>query len=260
MSTGITRIADDFWNLRGSFRIAGLVDIGTHISLVRRGNGKFVFLDSYTLSEGQLQELETITGGARNVEAILNLHPFHTVHVRDMHRRFPKAKLYGTVRHHDKFPELPWEKLPTEQAKLHAKYAADFEFSVPRGVDFLSADQNVHFSSVLALHKASATIHVDDTLMYIILPLAARLLGKPDLLSFHPTLSRALEQRAGAAAEFRGWAEELIERWGKAENLCAAHTATLTAADNRGDSIEKRLRKALSKVAGTLRSHQRKYG
>lgn len=260
MSTGITRIADGFWNLRGSFRIAGLVDIGTHISLVRRANGKFVFLDSYTLSTDQLKELEEITGGAKNVEAILNLHPFHTVHVRDMHQRFPKAKLYGTVRHHDKFPELPWQTLRTEQAKLHARFAADLEFSVPRGVDFVSADQNVHFSSVLALHKASQTIHVDDTLMYIRLPLAARLLGKPDLLSFHPTLSRALEPRAGAAADFRAWAEELMERWSKAENLCAAHTATLTAADNRGDSIQTRLRKALAKVAGTLRTHQRKYG
>lgn len=260
MSTGISCIADGFWNLRGSFRIAGLVDIGTHISLVRRGNGKFVFLDSYTLSTDQLKELEEITGGVKNVEAILNLHPFHTVHVRDMHARFPKAKLYGTVRHHDKFPDLPWQKLRTEQPKLHAKYAADFEFSVPRGVDFVSADQNVHFSSVLALHKASQTIHVDDTLMYVRLPLAARLLGKPDLLSFHPTLSRALGKRAGAAADFRAWAEELIERWGSAQNLCAAHTATLSAGDNRGDPINKRLRKALAKVAGTLRSHQRKYG
>ena len=35
---------------------------------------------------------------------------------------------------------------------------------------------------------------------------------------------------------------------------------TLTATDNRGDSIQTRLRKALAKVAGTLRSHQRKYG
>ena len=260
MSTGITRIADDFWNLRGSFRIAGLVDIGTHISLVRRGNGKFVFLDSYTLSEPQLQEIEAITGGARQVEAILNLHPFHTVHVRDMHARFPQAKLYGTARHLQKFPDLPWQKLRTEQPRLHAKYAADFEFTVPRGVDFISADENVHFSSVLALHKASGTIHVDDTLMYIPLPLPLRLIGKADLLSFHPTLSRALERRAGAAADFRDWAEELITRWGSAQNLCAAHTATLTATENRGDPIQKRLRKALSKVAGTLRSHGRKYG
>lgn len=260
MSTGITRIADGFWNLRGSFRIAGLVDIGTHISLVRRATGKFVFLDSYTLSERQFEELEAITGGAAKVEAILNLHPFHTVHVRDMHQRFPKARLYGTVRHLDRFPELPWQKLRTEQPKLHAKYAADLEFSVPRGVDFVSADQNVHFSSVLALHKASGTIHVDDTLMYIQLPLPLRLLGKPDLLSFHPTLSRALEKRAGAAADFRSWAEELIERWGQAQNLCAAHTAALKAAENPGDALHKRLRKALTRVAGTLRSHQRKYG
>ena len=260
MGTSVIRIAEGFWNVRGSFRIAGLIDIGTHISLVQRTSGKFVFLDSYTLGEPELRDIETITGGGKQIEAILNLHPFHTVHVSAMHARFPKAKLYGTARHLEKFPELPWEELRTEQPRLHAKFAKDLEFSVPRGVDFVSADQNVHFSSVLAMHRASLTMHVDDTLMYIRLPWPLRLLGMPDALSFHPTLSRALEKRAGAALEFRSWAEELIERWGRVENLCAAHTAVLTAASASRTTLQSRMRKALAKVDGTLRAHQRKYG
>jgi hypothetical protein len=139
-------------------------------------------------------------------------------------------------------------------------FAEDFDFLVPRGVDFISADENVHFSSVLVLHRASKTIHVDDTLMYIRLPKAARLLGRADVMSFHPTLGKALERRPGATRDFREWAEELAERWRDAENLCAAHTATLTAEKNRGPSIHDRVFKALGKVGKTLQAHQRKYG
>jgi hypothetical protein len=38
-----------------------------------------------------------------------------------------------------------------------------------------------------------------------------------DAVSFHPTLAKALEKRAAASAEFRAWANELIERWKDAE-------------------------------------------
>ena len=159
-------VADDFLNIRGSFKLGGVLDIGTQASLVRRANGKFVFLDSYTLSGSVQQEVDELTDHGKNIEAILNLHPFHTVHVRAMHKRYPKAKLFGTARHLARFPDLPWQKTRTEQPRLHTMFAEDFEFSVPRGVDFVSVNKNIHFSSVLVLHRASKTIHVDDTLMF----------------------------------------------------------------------------------------------
>lgn len=247
------RIADDFLNIRGSFKVGGLIDIGTQCSLVRRASGKFVFLDSYTLSGKVQRDVDALTNGGKDVEAILNLHPFHTVHVRAMHERYPKARLYGTARHLSRLPDLPWEKTRTEQARLHKLFEADFEFSVPRGVDFISANENVHFSSVLAFHRASRTIHVDDTLMYVRLPLPARVLGFQDTLLFHPTLRQALEKRNGAGRDFREWAEELAADWRDAENLCAAHTTALIAAKNRGATIHDRILAALEKVSGTLR-------
>jgi hypothetical protein len=259
MRPHILQVADDFWNVRGSFKIGGVVDIGTQASLVRRGNGKFVFLDSYTLSGDVEREVLALTNGGKDVEAILNVHPFHTVFARKMHERFPHAKLYGTERHLSRSPELPWEGLCTEDSELHAMFADDFEFSVPRGVDFISTNENVHFSSVLVLHRASKTIHVDDTLMYVRLPKAVRLLGMADMMSFHPTLAKALEKRAGAAQDFRDWATDLAERWRDAQNLCAAHTATLTAQKNQGASIHARMLKALDKVGRTLKAHECKY-
>jgi hypothetical protein len=255
----IIQVSDELWNIRGSFKV-GPLDVGTHASLVRRANGKFVFLDAYTLDDEAAKRVRDRTRGGQDVEAILNLHPFHTIHVRRMHAQFPDAKLYGTARHIRKFPELPWEALRTEDEELHGLFADDFDFEVPRGVDFISSNESVHFSSVLAFHRASKTIHVDDTLTYIRLPKLARVVGLSDLLVFHPTLSKALEKRAGAAREFREWADALAGRWHQAENLCAAHSSWLLAAKNPGASIPERIRKALSKAERTLAAHERKYG
>jgi hypothetical protein len=260
MRSHTLRLADDFWNIRGSFKIGGIIDIGTQASLVRRANGKFVFLDSCSLSGAVERAVLERTNGGKDVEAILHLHPFHTVYARKMHQRFPHARLHGTARHVARFPELPWEGICTEDPELHAIFAEDFEFSVPRGVDFISGNENVHFSSVLVFHRASKTIHVDDTVTYIRFPSVVRPFGLIDALSFHPTLGRALEKRAGAARDFRLWAEAFAERWRDAENVCAAHTATLTANTNRGSSIHARLVKALDKVGSKLSAHERTYG
>jgi hypothetical protein len=256
----LIQVAEDFWNIRGSFKVAGIVDIGTQASLVKQADGRFIFIDSYTLTGSVEQQVSRITNDGANIDAILNVHPFHTVHVRKMHERFPRAKLYGTARHLSRDPELPWQEACTEDPALHAMFADDFDFSIPRGVDFISANPNVHFSSVLVMHRASETIHVDDTLMYIPFPRMVRAIGLGDAVSFHPTLAKALEKRAGATLDFQQWAEGLAERWRNAENLCAAHTAALLGSKNRGASIHDRILKALDKVRGTLKSHERKYG
>ena len=260
MTGKIIEVADGFWNIRGSFRIKGLLDVGTQVSLVRLSSGKFVFLDSYSLDRATMRTVAKLTGGEENVEAILNVHPFHTVHVERMHELFPLATLHGTARHRARFPSLPWSKTNCEDPALHRRYAEDFEFSVPRGVDFISDNEDVHFSSVLVCHPESGTLHVDDTLVYLRLPGALRALGLGDSVGFHPTLASALEKRAGAADDFHGWASDLIERWRDAENLCSAHTAALLARDNRGEPLHQRLLKALDKTGRTLERHRREYG
>lgn len=260
MANDILQVSDDFWNIRGSFKIGGVIDVGTHASLVRLASGKFVFLDSYTLSSAVRRKVGELTRDGKDIQAILNVHPFHTVHVRKMHKLYPDAAIYGTQRHLDRFPDLPWEDLRTEDSELHQKFAADFDFSIPRGVDFISDDQNVHFSSVLVFHRASKTIHSDDTLMYMRLPALMRMFGLGDSVSYHLTLAKALEKRAGAAADFRNWADQLNQRWKDAANLCTAHTAALLDRDNSGESIHDRMVKALEKVEGTLRTHEKRWG
>lgn len=128
------------------------------------------------------------------------------------------------------------------------------------GVDFISKNENVHFSSILVLHRSSKTTHVDDTLMYFRLPRLLRVLGHTDALSFHPTLAKALERRNGAARGFREWTEALVERWSEAENLCAAHNGALVAKSSQGESIAARIRRALDRAGRTIAAHEGKYG
>lgn len=259
MSEQIVQISEDFWNIRGDFKIGGILNIGTHSSLVRRGNGKFVLLDSYTLPGKVKKRIDALSKNGDDIEAIINLHPFHTVHVQKAHKQYPQAKLYGTQRHIDKFPDLGWQPELTESAACAELFADDFEFSVPAGVDFISSNENLHFSSVLAYHKSSKTIHSDDTLMYLRLP---GLLGKiknPDV-TFHMTLPKTLEKRAGAANDFRVWATQLAGQWGDARNLCAAHSAVLLGSENDSVSIASRILTALQKVEKTLQLHEKKFG
>ena len=260
MGDRMVQISDNFWNIRGSFRLGGLVDVGTQASLVRLTSGRFVFLDAYTTTGEVDTQVRELTDNGHALQAILNLHPFHTVHVARVHARYPHAELYGTARHASRAPELPWQPLRTEQPELHAAFAEDFDFSVPEGVDFISANENVHFASVLAYHRPSKCIHVDDTFNYVRLPGLASRLGLPDVLRFHPTLSLALQRRPGAAADFRRWAEALIAGWGDAEHMCAAHVSALQSANNAGPPLRARMADALARVEGTLRAHTRKHG
>ena len=63
----IIKVTDDFWNIRGSFKIGGILDIRTHASLVRRQNGEYVFLDSLTLSDEVMESVLAETDGGKKL-------------------------------------------------------------------------------------------------------------------------------------------------------------------------------------------------
>jgi hypothetical protein len=253
MSERFVPIADGFWNVRGSFKVSGMVEIGTHTSLVRRASGSFVLLDAYTL-QGEIKErVFALTDGGRAIEAVLHLHPFHTIHVRPIAELLPHAVHVGSARHRARAPAVHWSDLSIETAACAEHFAEDFDFSIPAGVPFIAADERLHFSSVLAFHRASQTLHVDDTLTWSTLPL---LRG----LWFHPSLGKVLEKRPGAAAEFRAWAQALIERCGDVRHLVTAHMKTLPADPTKAPVLQERVRAALERVEPILRWHGRRYG
>ena len=257
MSDRLIDLGNGFWTVRGSLRIGGVFDVGTQCSLVRLANGNFVFLDSYTLTDAIRAEVDALTDGGARVEAIINVHPFHTLHCEWMHRAFPQAKLYGTARHLEHLPDLPWESLRCEDDALAQHYADDFAFSVPRGVVLVSDDESVHFSSVLMLHRASGTLHVDDTFVYLRKGFPLNLLPFTGRLGFHPTLAKALEPRAGAADAFRDWAIGLGVDWADTRRIAAAHNAVL---ELDAKQLPDLIGAALGRVKPALDAHREQYG
>lgn len=254
MSDHIVHIGEGFWNIRGSFKLFGFVEIGTQASLVRLDSGKFVLLDSYELTGAVEREVMSLTADGNDVEAVINTHPFHTVHCEATARQFPQAKHYGTRRHIEKYPSLNWEPEWSESEALHHRYADDLRFSVPRGVEFIPDNQNLHFASVLVFHPRSRSLHVDDTLGYMKLPV----LGGS--VAFHPTLKWVLEKRFGAVTDFRDWAEGLIEQCADVDHLCTAHGRELPPPPQAGQSVRDQVRAAYEKIRKTLDAHQRTYG
>ena len=174
-----------------------------------------------------------------------------------MHRAFPQAKLYGTARHLENLPDLPWESLRCEDDGLAQRYADDFAFSVPRGVVLVSDDESVHFSSVLMLHRASGTLHVDDTFVYLRKGFPLNLLTFTGRLGFHPTLAKALEPRAGAADAFRDWAIGLGVDWADTRRIAAAHNAVL---ELDAKQLPDLIGAALGRVKPVLDAHREQYG
>jgi hypothetical protein len=114
-------------------------------------------------------------------------------------------------------------------------------------------DERMHFSSVLAIHRATETLHVDDTLTWSTLPVVGGLV-------FHPSLGQVLEKRPGAADEFRSWAEQLIERCERVEHLVTAHMRPLPPDPLASPRLHQRVREALRRVDRTLKRHARRYG
>jgi len=258
MSAALTDLGGGFHHIRGSLRIGGLLNVGTHCALVEIEPDRFIFLDSYELDRDTHTEILDRTQDGKLVEAIVNLHPFHTLHVEWMHRAFPRAKLYGTERHHDKFPDLPWEQQTCEAAELPDLFAPNLEFSVPQGVAMVCDSEHVHFSSILAYHPASGTLFVDDTLSRVDLPGPLGILPMSNRLDFHPTLARALRPEAGAADAFREWVMEIGVRWADSKRIAMAHNTVLDLSSGR--DLPRLLGEALGRVKPVLDRHRERYG
>lgn len=254
MADRLIPLGDGFWNIRGTLRIGGVVNVGTQCSLVRLSTGGFVFLDSYGLTGPVRDQVMALTEGGRAVRAILNLHPFHTVHCQTMHRMFPEADLFGSERHRRKWPDLPWHSDAVESAPVAARFT-DLRFSLPAGVDYICQNERVHAGSLLAFHPDSGTLHVDDTLNVLPLPGWLRKVLRLPRLSFHPTLGQALQDRPGAARDFRDWALRVADEWRDVRTVCAAHSATLAI---RLGTFPDHIRKALSRVEPALQRTETK--
>ena len=157
MAERIIDCGGGFWNVRSSFRLFGLIDIGAHVSLVQLGDGGFVILDSASFGPDLQARVDAITGGRENVLAVVNTHPFHTVHTVAMHEAYPGALHFGTIRHRRLFPDLAWAETISEDPVTWAYFSPALAFTVPAGVELVPKNERVHCGAVLAWHEGSRT-------------------------------------------------------------------------------------------------------
>ncbi|TKS53825.1 hypothetical protein E4582_02905 [Luteimonas yindakuii] len=251
------QLADTFWNLRGVYRVGGVLDIGTQMSLVRRPNGRFVVIDGCALDDAQRSALLALTGDGAQVDAVVHVHPFHTLHVEATHRLFPSARLHGTARHRRLFPSLPWSEAPMETWGGEHPFADMFDLSVPAGVDFDCPDERVHVASVLVRHRHSGIVHVDDTFNVIAAPGRLGAMLPQSSLRMHPMLARALRPERGAADAYAAWARALASHWADTRIVCAAHSAVRHLP---AGGFAREVEGALERVSDTLERHRRRHG
>lgn len=258
MGNSIIDCGASFYNFRGQLKMmGGLVDIGTQCSLVRRPSGGYVMIDSMELTEAQRKKVDLLTDGGRQIEAVINVHPFHTLHVEWAHKAFPDAKHYGTARHLQMFPNLSWQDVLVEFPAFPPLFSDVLEFTEPKGVILIPEDQNVHFSSILAYHPASQTIHVDDTLSFLDMPFPLSLMSFSGKLIFHPALAKAMEPRAGAADDFRQWAIDMGIAWHTTKRVATAHNGVYRVGAERFPEL---IGEALGRVKLVLDKHRKEYG
>lgn len=247
MTDKIHDLGAGFWNIEGTFRIGGILDVGTQCSLVRLESGRFIFLDSYKMSGEARDQVMALTNNGADVEAVLNVHPFHTTHCAEMAKDFPQATFYGSSRHATQVPEVQWSADLVESAAVAQRYP-ELEFSLPQGIHYISPNDKVHAGSLLVYHPASRSIHVDDTFISPPTKLLKAVLSE---LHLHPTTKQALIDASDAGQQYCDWATQLAQDWCEVINFCAAHsglvvfrsgeftTALLTAIDKARPKLEK---------------------
>ncbi|CAF3965228.1 unnamed protein product, partial [Rotaria sp. Silwood1] len=138
-------IGPNFWNIRGRFKILKLFDIGTQMSIIRLRNGKFIILDTVEMNDHLRQQIDHLTNYGKNIKAVI--------------------AYYGTPRHLRRLTEIPWRGDLTD-CNVRKKWEPEVEMRIPAGAEFVNPqpESRNHFISVFVYHRASRTLHVDDTI------------------------------------------------------------------------------------------------
>lgn len=220
MNDEIYDLGAGFWSIRGSFIKNGIIDIGVQCALIKLSSGRFIFLDSYTLKDEVRQQVMALTNDGQDVEAVLNVHPFHTIHCAQMAKDFPQATFYGSSRHPKQVPEVSWAEDLVESDAVAERYP-ELKFSLPQGIYYIAPDESVHASSLLVYHPASQSIYVDDT--FEIPPSKLFDAVQPNL-GLHPTTKQALKDEPDSGKAYCDWAIDLAHEWRSVHHFCGAHS------------------------------------
>ena len=101
-----------FYNLKTPFYckevLGGLIDIGTHMSLLKLESGRFIVIDTCPLDPCAKKELDSLTINGTLIDGVVATHPFHTTYFEPFHTLYPNLKYYGTPRHIRNIDGIEW--------------------------------------------------------------------------------------------------------------------------------------------------------
>lgn len=105
------------------------------MSIIQLQNGRFLIIDTVAMNDIVKQELMELTNNGTKIEAVIAVHPFHTLAYPAFYKLFPKVKYYGTPRHLRKLTEINWSgQLDNDDNKnLLTKWAPEVELRIPDG-------------------------------------------------------------------------------------------------------------------------------
>jgi hypothetical protein len=217
-----------FWNIRGQFKIfAGLINIGTHMSIIGLNNGKFLIVDTIPLDPHVKTSIDYITNNGSLIEAVLATHPFHTLAFPGFYAAYPNVPYYGTPRHIRNLPDIKWVG-DLNDCATRSKWSPEVEMRIPDGAEFVAPvpEKTNHFSCVFVYHRQGRTIHVDDTIFYTDQPgFLLKVAGfRHGDMSFHPSIkAHGLYPTPEAPYQFKSFIAGIINDW-EFDNIVAAHT------------------------------------
>ena len=221
----MVQLVENFWNIRSGFKVFGLLNIGTHMSVIRLSTGRFLVIDAVPLDDDLKREFDELTNGGELVDAVLATHPFHSLALPGFHQAYPRLRFIGCPRHLRNLPEIPWAGEIREHL---TDWAPEVQMRIPAGAEFVAPlpELSNHFACVFVCHQPSRMVHVDDTVNLYTkdVGLLLRLVGvKQGEFGFHPSIKGpGLFSTPEAPTQFSEWFQSLLNDW-DVDAICCAH-------------------------------------
>jgi hypothetical protein len=222
----IKLIEPNLYHIRAEFRvIMGLVNVGTHMSIVKLPNGKFLVIDTVPLDDQLREEIDELTNKGEDIEAVIATHPFHTLSFQAFHDAYPTVQFYGTPRHLRIKKDINWDGDITENLKNWE--SSGIYMRIPDGAEweFPQPEASNHFVAIWVYIEKAKTIHVDDSVSLYNNPnwLVKAVGFQPGKICFHPAMKGpALKPQRDSPEKLKAWFEKVIEDW-DFDNMVISH-------------------------------------
>ncbi len=132
-SPQLHQIGPGFWNVRTSFKLFKIIDIGTHMSVIQLRSGNFLVIDTVEINDQLKKELDDLTNNGTKIEAVIGVHPFHTLAFPGFYKLYPDAKYYGTPRHLRNLKDIKWTGQLDNNKESLSIWEPEVELRIPAG-------------------------------------------------------------------------------------------------------------------------------